>query len=161
MKTENFSIRLTPATAKALKILAAQVGATQGQLLKAFTYLAKVRHISIGDLATAVVVADQIPEPGFVGDNAAKHIEYLDRVMHHSIAGDDDETAEHFHLKAQAVAAGEPAMGPLAGLAIVKAVVHRDEERPLAMNFGDDMTEATSAMDEATLQADAMSVSEG
>lgn len=162
MKTENFSIRMTPATAKALKVLAAQVGATQGELLKAFTYLAKVRHISIGDLAQAVAVAAQIPEPGFVGDDRAKHIEYLDRVAHLAhAAGDPDfeddshRCAYHFRRKAQAVAAGEPALSPEAVVALVKAVVRRDEERPLIL--GDDMTEATGVMLEATSPAVEMS----
>ena len=153
METQNCSIRMSSATAKALKVLAAQVGATQGQLLRAFCYLAKVRHVSIGDLAQAVVAADQIPEPGFVGDNRDKHIEYLDRVAHLAFAEDgpdDYMVGSHFKDKALAVAAGEPVMGPEAGLAIIKAVVHRDEDRPLAMNLGDDMTPATDATLEAT-----------
>ena len=92
-------IRCSDTTARRMKVLAAELGCSLGELLKSFAFMVKTGQLTHGQLAQAHVQASNIPESGWVGDNTPEHRAYLSRVACLAREVGDLSTASSFERK--------------------------------------------------------------
>jgi len=93
-------IRCSDTTARRMKVLAAELGCSLGELLKSFAFMVKTGQLTHGQLAQAHVQATNVPESGWVGDNTPEHRNYLSRVACLAREVGDLSTAAAFERKA-------------------------------------------------------------
>lgn len=161
-------IRTTATTARKFRVLAAELGCTMGELLKAITYLVRVRELTHGQLAQAHVAAASIPESGWTGDDVEAHRRYLNRVAAMAtpapiaIQNGDPRCAAHFETKAAKVGEAHE----INAEAVKEMIFQQDMERRAygldpVLDHSDDMTPATFETLEATLQTGVTPTTEG
>ncbi|MDO9582711.1 MAG: hypothetical protein Q7J24_06335 [Desulfomicrobium sp.] len=92
-------IRCSTGTAKKMKVLAAELGCSLGELLRTITFMVKVKQLTHGQLAQAHMAASAVPEAGWIGDDLPAHRDYLSRVACLAREVGDLSTAASFERK--------------------------------------------------------------
>lgn len=92
-------VRCSTGTAKKIKVLAAELGCSLGELLRAIGFMVKTGQLTHGQLAQAHVQASSVPESGWVGEDLPQHRAYLSRVACLAREVGDLATAASFERK--------------------------------------------------------------
>lgn len=99
MSDTTLKVRCSDSTARRMKVLAAELGCSLGELLKTIGFMVKTRQLTHGQLAQAHAQAASIPEAGWVCDDLPAHRDYLSRVACLAREVGDLSTAASFERK--------------------------------------------------------------
>ena len=97
-------IRCSDTTARRMKVLAAELGCSLGELLRTIAFMVKTGQLTHGQLAQAHVQASSVPESGWTGDDVEAHRRYLSRVACLAREVGDLSTAASFERRPRILA---------------------------------------------------------